>query len=336
MNNLYEILQVNKNDSQETIEKSYKKLVKKYHPDIAKDKAKAEEIMKNINNAYDILGDEEKRKEYDEQLNLSIQNNNPKPNYTSNNNYNTTQYTNYNNTNNQYNYSGNDYNKETMDYIINSIVSSKKIFLIILLIVFILVVKLLFDIYYFFNNDTKYTKNNNNLTTSTSSSVIVEEEYIVNEELSQIFITFINNIKYYNLEDLNSYLANNNIIKKDEFDNMLVNKKIINNIVDNMQINITNSRSSNLNNGLIDIEIKRVNLDYVLLEVSRQVFLNYYQNYTQEDIYNLILQELKSYENNITTVKTSVKFTKENGEWKIIFNNYDFYNVFGFNIKQEL
>lgn len=69
--NLYEILEVSENASMETINKIYKIQAKKYHPDLQTneaDKLKAEEKMKQINDAYSILSDEQKRKEYDQKL----------------------------------------------------------------------------------------------------------------------------------------------------------------------------------------------------------------------------------------------------------------------------
>lgn len=67
---LYEILEVSENASEEVIEKAYKVLVKKYHPDLqpGDQKENAETKMKKINEAYDILGNENKRKEYDGKL----------------------------------------------------------------------------------------------------------------------------------------------------------------------------------------------------------------------------------------------------------------------------
>lgn len=67
----YEILEVSENASPEVIEKAYKVLVKKYHPDLqtGDSKAEAEKKMKQINEAYDILSNSEKRKEYDFELN---------------------------------------------------------------------------------------------------------------------------------------------------------------------------------------------------------------------------------------------------------------------------
>ena len=69
--NYYEILEVNKNASPEIIEKAYKTLVKKYHPDLQEDNLKNiyEEKIKKINEAYDILSNSEKRKNYDLNLN---------------------------------------------------------------------------------------------------------------------------------------------------------------------------------------------------------------------------------------------------------------------------
>ena len=71
--NYYEILEIDKNASQEIIEKAYKTLVKKYHPDLQNNSEKNnyEEIIKKINEAYEILSNSEKRKNYD--LNLKNQ-----------------------------------------------------------------------------------------------------------------------------------------------------------------------------------------------------------------------------------------------------------------------
>ncbi len=81
---LYEILEVSENASAEVIEKAYKVLVKKYHPDlqVEEEKKSAEKKMKQINEAYEILGDETKRKEYD--LNLKQERETQKNNYEQN------------------------------------------------------------------------------------------------------------------------------------------------------------------------------------------------------------------------------------------------------------
>ncbi len=62
----YETLGVPRNASEADIKKSFRKLAREYHPDVAKDKKKAEEKFKEINEAYEVLSDPAKRKKYDE------------------------------------------------------------------------------------------------------------------------------------------------------------------------------------------------------------------------------------------------------------------------------
>lgn len=61
----YETLGLKKGADDKEIKSAYRKLVKKYHPDANPDDASAEEKIKEINDAYAVLSDPEKRAEYD-------------------------------------------------------------------------------------------------------------------------------------------------------------------------------------------------------------------------------------------------------------------------------
>ncbi len=61
----YHILGVNKNASDEEIKRAFRKLAMKYHPDKNPNRKEAEERFKEINEAYAVLSDKEKRKQYD-------------------------------------------------------------------------------------------------------------------------------------------------------------------------------------------------------------------------------------------------------------------------------
>ena len=62
----YEVLGVDKGADEATLKKAYRNLAKKYHPDMNPGNAEAEAKFKEVNEAYDVLSDADKRAKYDQ------------------------------------------------------------------------------------------------------------------------------------------------------------------------------------------------------------------------------------------------------------------------------
>jgi curved DNA-binding protein CbpA len=68
---LYRLLGLSREASQDEIQQAHRKLVRKYHPDTNPKDPQAEERFKEIQRAYEVLSNPEKRREYDDQLRTS-------------------------------------------------------------------------------------------------------------------------------------------------------------------------------------------------------------------------------------------------------------------------
>jgi DnaJ-class molecular chaperone len=80
----YNVLEIDKSATKEEIKRAFRKLARKYHPDVNPDEAKSGEKFKEINEAYSVLSDDKKREMYDkfgvvdgEQFNYQQYANNP-------------------------------------------------------------------------------------------------------------------------------------------------------------------------------------------------------------------------------------------------------------------
>ncbi len=69
LKNYYSVLGVGEDATAEAIKKAYRKLAQRYHPDRYPDKPNAEERFKEVQEAYSVLSDAKKRKEYDRMRN---------------------------------------------------------------------------------------------------------------------------------------------------------------------------------------------------------------------------------------------------------------------------
>ena len=310
MENLYEILEVSKNASPEVIEKAYKTLVKKYHPDVAKDKEQAEKMMKKLNSAYEILSNPDSKAEYD--FNLEQEENRLNINKKNNSDMSYNQYYNVQNQQEENNsmYSNN-YNSES-DYANNLKIfkrilnlnldkDTKIILTIILGIIILLIINLFTNIIDLFGGN----ENKKNIS-SESSEVITEkndkensEEYEI-DDITPINIVneFLNSFKEYNFNNINQYIEENAKLSENDINILYKNKDIYQYIISHSDYSIKEYTVTN----------KKAT---VVLEINRFDVESAIANYYWSKLYNLELIDDE------VETEEIVKFLKENIDKKV-------------------
>ena len=76
---LYEVLELSREASQDDIQQAHRKLIRKHHPDANPGDPSAEERFKEIQQAYELLSNPEKRQEYDKRFHTSSRVNSGRP-----------------------------------------------------------------------------------------------------------------------------------------------------------------------------------------------------------------------------------------------------------------
>lgn len=289
MENLYEILEVSKNASPEVIDKAYKTLAKKYHPDVSQDKEKAEKMMKKLNSAYEILSNPKTREEYDYNLNQEeLTNNNVQSEIKKEENkvqYNT--YYNIQNNQEQQNDDNiyNNYYVQENDYANNlnlfkrirniKLDKNTKIFLLIVLfIIILLIIKLFLLIEDLFKPIENEKINNDKTSTSTNKE---DEEYPINDMtpinlVNQLF----DDLKEYNIEKINGYLTVNTKFSINQIKDLNNDKKVYQYIIENSEYVITDYKVTN-KKATINVVISSFNIESVISEY-REWIKDEYEN----------------------------------------------------------
>lgn len=352
MENLYEVLQVSENASNDIIENAYKTLVKKYHPDIAKNKQQAEEKMKIINNAHDILSDEKKRANYDEKLRIEREKITPKQSSTQPINYNANnaniRYT-TNNTDNKYDQDYDNYydyinNYNIFDRIKYSSSQTKRIVAIILLIIIFLVIQFVFLIGDLFGDDdipVIEDNGDNNTASQTSPSKQVGTssnniETPKDENVSILTNQFLSQVKQSNINNINQYTTEGTKISQDKINAFKNDIDIYSLILKDFKYEIVEYSMNNENEAIIQIKIVRIDIanilnDYVIDKVFNNKSGNIYN--IQIDI-NELINIINDTEERIT-INDKIKLNKINNEWKISLSNNNIKNIFGTNLEED-
>lgn len=305
MEDLYEILEVSRNASNEVIEKAYKVLVKRYHPDVSLNKESAEKMMKKINNAYAVLSDTNKRKEYD---------------------YTLYQFEDVNKSNavksENIDYKENEYNINE-NYQTNSKVIDNRILFVLIIVAIILFAISCISIFNTIggimgdNEDFNNTGSSASYITDPTCNLVVENIAVGFENFDMdMIINNISNKEYFKDIDINIVQENIDIYKS---------------ILLKLDIKVNSIKAIN-DKAQIQVEITRNNVEDILVQYffDRAFTFNTLTAKQEKELL------IKSIADNTKEVNVNNTFNalKVDNEWKIQLNNNDILNLLGMNISK--
>ncbi|MBE5821223.1 MAG: hypothetical protein E7311_01370 [Clostridiales bacterium] len=356
MENLYEILEVSKNASPEVIEKAYKTLAKKYHPDVAEDKEKAEKMMKKLNSAYEILSNTQKREEYD--YNLEQEDKSKKVQDEQNNSMKYKEYyeeqkqDNISYENMKQNINTNMYNNyyvQEDDYANNLNIlkrirnvqldrTSKAILIIIFFIIIFAIIRLFSLIGSLFTDNNQHQINNNNSSSTTTQPEQKQDEEHEIDDLTPVNLVneLFEDLKEYDFERINEYLTksskiyayNINTLNKDK----IVYSYILNNTDYTIEDYIVTNKQAKVSVTVETFDVANAISEYNKWKKDKYSTgsLAYTSQEEREKVYqenlNKIVEFLEENVNEKVEREITITVLNVEGEWKVIFN---FNDIFG-------
>ncbi len=302
MDNLYEILEVSKNASDEVIQKAYKVLVKRYHPDVAINKDVSENMIKKINYAYNILSDKQKRHEYDMQLLQEKINVNKDMEYV------------------KY---AEDTGAQQYNEPVKSINIDNRILVALIIIAGVLFI---FSCISLFGTIGEIINKGNKDNSNINSSEYINDDtskYVI-ENIAKGFVNF-------NVEEISNNIVNTQIFKEEEVKIIKENLDIYNQILPDIKINVTEIKATN-QTAQLTVSITRNDVEniYIQYYFARGLGFN---KLTPSKERQLLLQSIS--DNSKETTQTDRFIAKKiDNQWKFELTNTNIIYLIGMSISK--
>lgn len=296
MENLYELLEVSKNASDEVIQKAYKVLVKRYHPDVAYDKSTSEKMIKKINYAYSILSDKQKRHEYDMQCEQQT----------------------LKNAQVQYEHINYEVKKEEPYSEPTKVINIDNRLLILIIVVSIVL--------FIFSCISIYGAFDEMFNGKKVQYVDDDTSKYVLQSVAQSFVDF-------DIQNIQNQIINNNILNEDMYKSIIGNIDVYNKILPAISIDIIQVKATN-ENAEITARITRNDVETISMQYFLERSLNMDKiNATKQK--EILLKSINNYSNDKTVIdKFYAK--KVDGQWKMSLTNSNIISLIGMSIPKYI